>query len=124
MADISQLGAGVYYVAPPGKNSNRFASFMAGWLKTRTPWAESIFKQRLAALDPTAKLAALAQLDKSRETLEEKYLKELAKYEEDVAEAEDSPIFDEKEQQNFDNRIQDIEEKITKQLKNIYIHYI
>ncbi len=120
MADISQLGAGVYYVAPPGKNSNRFASFMASWLKTRTPWAEAIFKQRLAALDPTAKLAALAQLDKSREALEEKYLKDLAKYEEDVAEAEGADFLDEKEQQKFNNRVNNIERYIREQLGESY----
>jgi len=87
MAVIQQLGANVYYVAPPGKNINHAASFLAGWLKTRTPWARQLFMKRLNALDPTGREAALAAMERDRRSKESAYQKGMVKYEKAQAEA-------------------------------------
>ena len=102
MADIQQLGANVYYVAPPGKNINHAASFLAGWLKTRTPWARKVFMKRFNALDPTAREAALTALERNRLYELGTYQKGMAKYQKDLAEASEIPEpFKEKEQQQL-----------------------
>jgi hypothetical protein len=52
----------VYYVTPPNEQPNIFAEFTAGLLQTRTPWTDKVFDARLAALDPSARAKALADL--------------------------------------------------------------
>ena len=66
MAELQQLSPNVYYVAPPGKNFNQFASMMANYPKVRTPWTTELFRMRVQAMDPTAKLRALQQLERER----------------------------------------------------------
>ena len=67
---IQQLSPDVYYVTPPEQPFNQFSSFMAGYLKTRTPWTQRLFQMRVAALDPSARLAALRGLERDKMALE------------------------------------------------------
>jgi hypothetical protein len=54
---------GSYYVAPPDAPVNYATAFMAGFHRTRTPYAQEVFKRRLDALDPTAQAEALNAAD-------------------------------------------------------------
>jgi len=49
----------VYFVTPPGQAPNIFASFVSAYYNAKNPWAMEAYKMRLAALDPSARAAAL-----------------------------------------------------------------
>ena len=51
-----------YYVAPPQQPGNIFAAFMANFLEARAPYAQDLWKRRMDALDPYAKVQMLAAL--------------------------------------------------------------
>lgn len=109
---IQQLSPDVYYVTPPGQNFNQFSSFMSSYLKTRTPWTQRLFEMRVRALDPSARLAALQALERSRMTLEKSYQKDLAAYEEARAEASEPVTYLKgKENTLLQNRLLDLERK-------------
>jgi hypothetical protein len=65
-SDLS--GLGLFYV-PPTEVPNIAAAFIANYTATRVPWAAEVFKRRLAALDPTARNAALVRLQEARNKL-------------------------------------------------------
>jgi hypothetical protein len=60
----NEFTSALYYAPPPQQPPNVFAAFWAGFLRERTPWAREVFSARLRALDPSAKAAALLDLEK------------------------------------------------------------
>lgn len=61
-----QFSAGVFYVPPPETQGNAFAALWHGWHQVRSPYAQALFKARLAALDPTAQYRLLENLYERR----------------------------------------------------------
>ena len=117
---IQQLSPDVYYVTPPEQPFNQFSSFMAGYLKTRTPWTQRLFQMRVAALDPSARLAALRGLERDKMALEKSYQKALSTYEEDRAEASEPVTYLKgKEDTLLQNRLLDLEREAMKKFNEI-----
>lgn len=54
----------IFYIPPPDEPVNVFASFMAAFTATRTPWAREVFSARLRAMDPNARAQALLAVQK------------------------------------------------------------
>jgi uncharacterized protein YoaH (UPF0181 family) len=63
-AASNEFTSALYYAPPPQQPMNVFAAFWSNFLKERTPWARQLFTARLKAMDPTAKLQALVDLEK------------------------------------------------------------
>lgn len=63
-AASNEFVSALYYAPPPQQPPNMFAAYWSGFLRERTPWAREVFSARLRALDPSAKLNALVELEK------------------------------------------------------------
>tara|TARA_R100000742_G_C4279232_1_gene103300 strand:+ start:611 stop:2332 length:1722 start_codon:yes stop_codon:yes gene_type:complete len=113
MAELQQLSPNVYYVAPPGKNFNQFASMMANYLKVRTPWTTELFRMRVQAMDPTAKLRALQQLERERMRYQGSYDDALEDRETAIDKAvDDADLLTDAQEQLLVNRLNHIQGQI------------
>ncbi len=70
----------VYYVPPAGSPRNFAADFVSGYLEQRTPIAQAFISQKLRAMDPTARLNAIAkfqQMSAQRAATQDKRRKQI-----------------------------------------------